>query len=106
MAGKLEAMADQMMDATSGGGFRHAKLAHGLEIVLERSGRRCRLAMAREAPAAPSDTEIEVVLRAFKAPDGSEIRRLEKMRTHPKSGRHLHLHIAEVRWEDSESPDA
>lgn len=104
MSNKLEAKAKEMIDATQSGGFRHAKLPHGLEIVLERSGRTCRLAMAREAPVRPSDTEVDVVRRAFGVPESAETTRCEKTRKLVKSGCNLHLNVAEVRWIEVEEP--
>jgi len=96
---KLDAIATDMraMLAATGARYVHRRLNRGLELVLERRERGYRLALGRtDAP--PSETEIEVCLRAFAAPPD-----IEPMRTHKerrgKSGP-VCYHVAEFFWSE------
>lgn len=95
---KLEQLADNMTRHTPGDSWSHEKLPHGLEIVLHRSGRSCRLAVAREDPVQPSDTEVQVVLNAFHVPEGCELERKQVRRCHKATGRQIIYNVAQVHW--------
>ena len=95
---RLSLLAGEMRDAVeSTGRHAHQKLPHGLEIVMQRTDGRWRLAMAREG-VWPSDVEVEVCLREFHVPDGSPERRRHHSRRHPKTGRQVVYSVVEVNW--------
>lgn len=79
--------------------FVHHKLAQGLELVLQRTGRQYRLALGRPG-VAPSDTEIELCARAFDVPAGAEPHRITKERQ-GKTGA-LTYQVAELYWTEME----
>ena len=79
--------------------FAHRKLAHGLEIVLQRTGCQYRLALARP-DVAPSDTEIELCAAAFRVPAGCEPHHITKQR--PGKTGLLTYHVAELYWTETE----
>lgn len=77
----------------------YKRLPAGLEIVMQRQeGGRWRLAMARETPAQPSETEIEVVCGAFGVPSEARQERLTKWSRHPKTHRDIKYQVVELTW--------
>lgn len=98
---KLGAIADNMQAFVSQTGrFAYKRLPAGLEIVMQRKGGQWRLALAREAPAMPSDVEVEVCAREFKVPPDAKLERTSKNRQHPKTGRYITYYIAELTWRE------
>lgn len=79
--GKLARVAGHMVDNVRNGRrpFAYTKLAHGLELIMERSWRGYRLALAREVPSRPSDLEVTICRKAFGVPAYAEIEREQKM---------------------------
>jgi hypothetical protein len=99
----LEKLAGSMTSTVAQTGrFQHVRLPRGLELVCERREGRWRLAMAREAPAVPSESELAAVCSAFRIPDGSDCAQYRRTRTHPKSGRQIIYNVIEVRWTEVE----
>lgn len=98
---KLASIASSMVATVQSTG-RHAytRLPAGLEIVMQRTDRRWRLALAREAPATPSEVEIVVICRDFKVPDEAHIHTCQKTRWHPKSRREITYNVAELTWRE------
>ena len=88
---------------TTGATYCHHKLSRGLELVLQRTGRRYRLALGR-TDTAPSDTEIELCMDAFNVPAGAEPHHVVKIRQ-GKTGK-LIYHVAELTWTEQEQPHA
>ena len=100
-ASRLDAIAVEMrtiLQQTSAR-FVHRKLAHGLELVLQRSGRHYRLALARP-DTAPSDTETEICAAAFRVPPGYEPHHITKQR--PGKTGTLTYHVVEIYWTQTE----
>ena len=88
-------------------GHRHARMPEGLEIVMQRFSfgcgrRRWRLALAREQ-LYPSTDEVESCRLAFVVPPSAVVRRFERCRTHPKTGRRILYHVAELIWLEQDS---
>ena len=88
-------------------GHRHAGMPEGLEIVMQRFSfvcgrRRWRLALAREQ-IYPSTDEVESCRLAFVVPPSAVVRRFERCRTHPKTGRRILYHVAELIWLEQDS---
>lgn len=79
--------------------YVHRKLAHGLELVLQRTGRQYRLALGRPG-VAPSDTEIEICAAAFRLPAGCEPHHITKQRQ-GKTGV-LTYQVVELYWTETE----
>ena len=95
---RLALLAGEMRDAVeSTGRHAHQKLPHGLEIVMQRTDGRWRLAMAREG-VWPSDVEVDICRREFHVPEGSVERRKRHSRRHPKTGRQLFYSVVELCW--------
>ena len=100
---RLENLAGSMASTVAQTGrFQHVRLPRGLELVCERREGRWRLALAREAPAVPSEGEFDAICRAFHIPDTSECARYHRTRTHPKSGRQIVYNVLEVHWTEVE----
>lgn len=102
---KLQQLAADMRHIidTTGAAYCHHKLSRGLEIVLQRTGRRYRLALGR-TDTAPSDTEIELCMAAFNVPAGAEPHHVVKIRQ-GKTGK-LIYHVAELTWTEQEQSHA
>lgn len=100
-AGRLDAIAAEMRTtlAQTSARFVHRRLAHGLELVLQRTGRQYRLALGRPG-VAPSDSEIEICARAFRVQADAEPHRTVKERT-GKTGV-ITYHVAELYWTEME----
>jgi hypothetical protein len=95
---RLTLLAGEMRGSVERTGHHaHQKLPHGLEIVMQRTEGRWRLAMAREG-VWPSDVEVEVCRHAFHVPDGSLELRKRHLRRHPKTGRQFIYSVVEVYW--------
>jgi hypothetical protein len=77
-----------------------AKLANGLDIILQRvDEHQWRLAMARES-VYPSDIEVEIVRSTFDVPEAAEEARSEKTYTHPKTHRLINYRRVEITWQE------
>lgn len=93
----LERTASQMRRILTGSNARycHRRLHQGLELVLERREQNYRLALGRrDRP--PSDDEIELCRRAFRAPTDAEPKHIIKIRS-GKTGPCIY-HVAELFW--------
>ena len=99
--GRLDAIAAEMRMTLqqTDARFVHRRLAHGLELVLQRTGRQYRLALGRPG-VAPSDSEIEICARAFRVQADAEPHRTVKERT-GKTGV-ITYHVAELYWTEME----
>ena len=102
---KLQQLAADMRHIidTTGAAYCHHKLSRGLELVLQRTDRRYRLALGR-TDTAPSDTEIELCMDAFNVPAGAEPHHVVKIRQ-GKTGK-LIYHVAELTWTEQEQSHA
>lgn len=100
-AGRLDAIAAEMRTTLqqTDARFVHRKLVRGLEIVLQRTGRQYRLALAR-SDVAPSDSEIEICARAFQLPADVEPHHTVKHRS-GKTGTFT-AYVAELFWTEME----
>lgn len=77
----------------------YKRLPAGLEIVMQsQANGRWRLAMAREAPAQPSEVEVGVVCEAFGVPSEARLERLTKWSRNRKSQREIKYNVAELTW--------
>jgi len=101
-ATKLEQIAGGMRKAIVErpyGWTRHT-LPGGLDLVLSHVGERWRLALRREW-VYPSDTEAEILSRAFAVAEGTEPERRKHMEKHPSSERQIDWRIIEYNWIES-----
>ncbi len=100
-AGRLDAIAAEMrmILQQTDARFVHRKLAKGLELVLQRTGRQYRLALARP-DILPSASEIEICAAAFRVPAGAEPHHITK--TRPGKTGLLTYHVAELYWTETE----
>jgi hypothetical protein len=100
-ASRLDAIAVEMRTILqqTDARFVHRKLAHGLELVLQRTGRQYRLALGRPG-VTPSDSEIEICARSFRVPADAEPHRTVKQR--PGKTGLLTYHVAELYWTETE----
>lgn len=100
-AGRLDTIAAEMRTTLqqTAARFVHRKLAHGLELVLQRTGRQYRLALGRPG-VAPSDSEIEICAGAFRVPAGCEPHHTVKQR--PGKTGVITYHVAELYWTEME----
>jgi hypothetical protein len=98
-ATKLDQIAATMYsDVTAPGAWTRTKLAHGLDIILQRvDEHHWRLALAREG-IYPSDTEIAICRESFDVPPAAEESRKQKVHHHPKTKRTIVYHVAELTW--------
>lgn len=101
---KLDSIAANMRQRITGAGapWSHQRLAHGLELVLQRrleptGVTRWRLALGREA-VQPSDDEVAICRRAFGVPDAADPTRRQAVRTNSKTNKHSTWNIAELEW--------
>ncbi len=96
--GQLERIAERMTAAVGPSGkqtrWQHTALPHGLELVLQRIDGSCRLALAREAPARPSDVEEKICRQSFRVPNWAEAERVQVMRNGKV------LNVINVTWRD------
>ena len=100
-AGRLDTIAAEMRTTLqqTDARFVHRKLTHGLELVLQRTGRQYRLALGRPG-VAPSDSEIEICARAFCVHADAEPGRTVKER--PGKTGVITYHVAELYWTEME----
>ena len=100
-AGRLDTIAADMRTTLqqTDARFVHHKLTHGLELVLQRTGRQYRLALGRPG-VAPSDSEIETCARAFCVHADAEPHRTVKQR--PGKTGVIIYHVAELYWTEME----
>lgn len=93
-ASKLERMAAEMraMLTDTSARWVHRRLSRGLELVLQRTDERWRLALAR-AETWPSNEEIAVCKAAFQVPD--PVDEEYKMGSHRRS-----LYVVEMFWRE------
>jgi hypothetical protein len=95
----LDGIATSMREIVDASSARwvHRRLNHGLELVLQHTDHRWRLALGRP-DVAPSDNEIEICRAAFGVPVGVEESRTTKKRTNPKTNITLEWHVVEMTW--------
>ena len=101
---KLDTIAGNMRQhiQTAGAAWSHQRLAHGLELVLQRRIEqtgviRWRLALGRES-VPPSDDEVAICRRSFGVPEATDPSRKQVMRTNSKTNKSIVWHIAELEW--------
>jgi hypothetical protein len=94
----LADLAGELRDAVeSTGRHVHHRLPHGLEIAVQRSVGRWRLAVAREGTW-PSEFEVDTCRREFQVPEGAQELRRQHLQCHPKTGRQRVLSVVELCW--------
>jgi hypothetical protein len=79
--------------------WKYVALPRGLHIVLQRTGRAWRLALAREG-VYPSEDEVQICHRSFAVPEGAEVALNVQMRPHPKTKQTQQFNIVEARWRE------
>ena len=97
---KLHAIAAEM----TAKGNAHRTLGSGLELVYQQQGARRRLALGREK-VWPFDAEIDACTDAFAVPPEAALRRVQIMRTHPKTRRQVLYFVAELTWLHRPTPE-
>jgi len=103
---KLDSLAEAMRRhiTNTGATWSHQRLAHGLELVLQRRIEpagviRWRLALGREG-VQPSEDEVAICRKSFGVPDATEHSRRQVMRTNAKTRKQTVWHIAELEWRE------
>lgn len=101
---KLDTIAAAMCQhiERTGAAWVHQRLAHGLELVLQRrleptGVERWRLALGREG-VQPSEDEVAICRKSFGVPDATDHSRRQLMRTGAKTGKKTIWHIVEMTW--------
>ena len=95
---QLTAIAAEMraMIVTSGAHWAHRRLAHGLELVLQRRGRQWRLALGRP-DVRPSAEEVAVCMEAFDVAPDTDWHYDSKVKI-GRSNQGVEYHVAEMFW--------
>lgn len=76
----------------------HRRLSRGLEIVIQRTGSRYRLAIARQGTW-PSDDELAVVAKRFNATAAADFpERTTKKFRNPKTDTEITYHVIQIEW--------
>ncbi|RIK36963.1 MAG: hypothetical protein DCC55_25720 [Chloroflexi bacterium] len=101
-ASKLAHMATALREKakTALKGTAYRRLDGGLHIVFQNNEGACRLAIGREAPTTPSDTELRVVAEAFEAPPDSEPTLRQANWQTPTTERTVIFNILELKWRE------
>lgn len=79
-------------------GQAYRRLARGLHLVYGNRELRCRLAMGRLTPAAPSEEEIEIVREAFGVPAGAGREERVAQWWDPMEERAKKFNVIELTW--------
>ena len=85
------------MITDSGARYAHRRLERGLELVLQRTDNRWRLALGR-TDVQPSDDEIAICRRAFGVPAGTDEVRTHKQRVNLKTDTTTNMYVCEMVW--------
>lgn len=84
--------------ARTPGGKAYRRLARGLHIVYEQHDGHCRLAVGREAPSAPSQQELGIIVKAFDVPIGTTVQPRKSSWQNPVTERRVDFNIFEMTW--------
>jgi hypothetical protein len=100
--GVLQTLSQNMKECVklTPGGQIYRRLSRGLHIVYARIDGRCRLALGREAPSEPSQQEVDILMRAFGVPAGSEPERRQAAWREPVTERTVTFNVIELRWRE------
>ena len=79
-------------------GQAYRRLARGLHLVYGNRELRCRLAVGRLTPAAPSEEEIEIVRQAFGVPAGAGREERVAQWWDPTEDRAKKFNVIELTW--------
>jgi len=106
---KLQQIADEMTAMLENGvghgdcRWVHRKLPRGLEIVLQKTGSKHRLALAREG-VDPAQHEIRLCFSAFAVPEGTDVAYVKRPKYLGKTHHQVTYHVAEMEWIEEPVP--
>ena len=103
MQTKLATLASGMRTAVAAkpAGWVNHTLSGGLDLVLAHNGEKWRLALRREK-VYPSETEADILTRAFGVAEGTEPKRRQYCEVHPDTQRRIQWQIIEYNWIETE----
>lgn len=84
--------------AQAPGGKAYRRLFRGLHIVYEQHDTYRRLAVGREAPSAPGQTELGIIVKAFGVPIGTTVQPCQKTWQNPVTERKVDFNVFEMTW--------